>query len=414
MIPEMVAGGPTMRPKHFLPPACGLLALTIFSSWPLSLAANRPGNDFAVHEWGTFTSIAGSDGKAITWSPLDGSNDLPAFVEHFRDNTLKASLAGTVRMETPVMYFYGARKMKVSVKVDFAKGLITEWYPHASERTPAASNTPTPPGRLFEQAFAGGSISWNSITLDPSLAPNFPREAAPSRYYAARATAAIPLRVATANGTETEKFLFYRGVSAFEVPIAATTTDGKITARDLTTQPIPEVILFERRGDKVGYRIGGALSDGATLELPELTANVDLLETELRAMLIRQGLYPDEASAMVATWRDSWFEEGSRLIYAVPAQFVNSILPLDIDPTPAHTVRVFVGRTELITPATEQAVEAALKTQDDTTLAKYGRFLTPIFEEIVRRKDKTDADALRSLDAFYLSRQYKKTLAPVQ
>ncbi len=35
-------------------------------------------------------------------------------------------------------------------------------------------------------------------------------------------------------------------------------------------------------------------------------------------MLIAQGLYQDEAQAMLETWRDSWFEEGSRLLYIVP------------------------------------------------------------------------------------------------
>ena len=35
-----------------------------------------------VHEWGTFTSIAGTEGQAVEWSPLTGSTDLPGFVEH--------------------------------------------------------------------------------------------------------------------------------------------------------------------------------------------------------------------------------------------------------------------------------------------------------------------------------------------
>src|SRR5262249_39318884 len=41
-----------------------------------------------VHEWGTFTSVAGKDGAAIEWRPLDGSRDLPNFVfvtENLRD-----------------------------------------------------------------------------------------------------------------------------------------------------------------------------------------------------------------------------------------------------------------------------------------------------------------------------------------
>ena len=38
---------------------------------------------------------------------------------------------GLVSMETPVVYFYTDRDTKVTLKVDFPKGWITEWYPFA-------------------------------------------------------------------------------------------------------------------------------------------------------------------------------------------------------------------------------------------------------------------------------------------
>jgi hypothetical protein len=45
-------------------------------------------------------------------------------------------------------------------------------------------------------------------------------------------------------------------------------------------------------------------------------------------------------------------------------------------------VRVFVGRLELITPATERAVEDALAAHDLPAITKYGRFLEPIMEQM--------------------------------
>src|SRR5437588_7901990 len=87
--------------------------------------------DLTVHEWGTFTSIAGSTGQAVEWTPLNGT-DLPGFVEHFGWAGFKIGLRGTVRMETPVLYFYSPRDLTLSVHVAFSRGLITEWYPHAS------------------------------------------------------------------------------------------------------------------------------------------------------------------------------------------------------------------------------------------------------------------------------------------
>jgi hypothetical protein len=184
-----------------------------------------------------------------------------------------------------------------------------------------------------------------------------------------------------------EKFLFYRGVANFAVPVSARLTDGgQMLIENLGEEEIPEVILFERRGEKAGFRIGGAVKDRAILELPALTETVDSLGRALEGLLVSRGLYQDEAHAMVETWRNSWFEEGSRLLYLAPSGFVNAVLPLAIRPAPVETVRVFVGRLELVTPATEQTVERALATHDGATLSKYGRFLEPILQTMMRKE----------------------------
>jgi hypothetical protein len=107
---------------------------------------------------------------------------------------------------------------------------------------------------------------------------------------------------------------------------------------------------------------------------------------------------------MVDTWRDSWFEEGTRLLYIVPRATVDAMLPLDIKPHPIETARVFVGRLELITPATTADVKRALETRDRSTLLKYGRFLLPIAQRIV-------ADPAAGLDARGLEQFIYGTLA---
>ena len=373
--------------------AGGLLFLAIVLSAHLS-RAQKPtaSSDFAVHEWGTFSSIAGSNGQAIRWLPLSGNNDLPSFVEHFSSAGFKAGLNGTVRMETPVMYFYTPRKMTAAVSVRFAKGVITEWYPHASSVEPSARLNDV---SLYEKGFTEGRVVWNSVALDPGAVPDLPRDGQSSRYYTARLTSATPLSVESPNGKQPEKFLFYRGVSTFSVPISALVLpEGNVTVRSSSGEAIPKIILFERRGTRVGYRVRDAMDTEATLETPELTGTVEAAENELETALIAQGLYPDEARAMIETWNDSWFEEGSRLIYIVPERFVDTMLPLAISPAPEQRARVFVGRLELITPGTEKAVESALASHDEATLAKYGRFLEPILNEI-EQIDTAHANALR-------------------
>jgi hypothetical protein len=339
-----------------------------------------------VHEWGTFTSVAGRDGAAVDWLPLTGSIDLPKFVEHLGPIAFKSGLRGTVRMETPVLYFYSPQETSVSVKVGFSKGVITEWYPHASQVQSAeavmTANT--------KQQHPDGSISWNSVLVEPTAAGEFPHDSRDDRYYSARETSANPLLIKTSAGAQHEKFLFYRGVASFRVPLLAETgADNVVHFETLGSDPTPAVILFERRGNKVGYRLLSTVAHLAELNSPELSSSIDSLTADLEKLLVAQGLFQDEARAMVKTWQDSWFEEGSRLLYILPQQFVDSILPLNIQPAPAKITRVFVGRSELVTPATERAIESALEKNDRVTLAKYGRFLEPILKTM--KQTETDA-----------------------
>jgi hypothetical protein len=383
-----------------------LLAVTALSALSIAGPAHgRRGQSdprLAAHEWGTFTSIAGADGQPIEWLPVQfpGPPELPSFVEHFRNAIGKALLRGTVRMETPVIYFYTAHETSVSVHVSFSKGLITEWYPHATRVQPS---TPLPITALYEP-HDDGSIAWDSTTVAPNLATDFPRDNAASHYYAARETAATPLSVRAPSGDQHEKFLFYRGISTVSLPFSAKVlSSSKIQFDNRTHQPIPALIIFERRGDKLGYHMLTSVQDQAILETPSVTGTFDSLGSDLEDILVSQGLYRDEAHAMLETWRDSWFEEGSRLFYIVPRPYLDSILPLSINPAPAQLVRAFVGRFEIVTPATQQSIEAALASHDRATLKKYGRFLNPIFNIIVENQpDRNRAQRLSDdLDAFY-------------
>jgi hypothetical protein len=123
-----------------------------------------------------------------------------------------------------------------------------------------------------------------------------------------------------------------------------------LIVKSLSGDEIPNAILFERRGEWVGYRLTGALTDEIALSPPVLNGSLDSLHGDLEEILVGQGLYRDEAHAMVETWKDSWFEEGSRLIYIVPCGFIDNVLPVTIDPEPGQVVRVFVARLEIVTP----------------------------------------------------------------
>jgi hypothetical protein len=260
------------------------------------------------------------------------------------------------------------------VRVTFPQGNLTEWYPQASRES-------------------GGTLEWKNLKIEPGTSPALPMEPAASRYYAARAVDAAPV----ADGSQHEKFLFYRGVGKFKVPISARVSeDGKIAISNRGVDPVPMMMLFENRGGHIGYRPAGALAtDSVTLDRPRLDAAMPQLRSDLQNALIAAGLFPKEAQAMVETWRDSWFEEGSRLIYIVPAHTVDELLPLQVDPTPVRTTRVFVGRIELITPATMAAVQQAMAANDRSIVTRYGRFIDPILNRITARHMADATEAFR-------------------
>ena len=103
---------------------------------------------------------------------------------------------------------------------------------------------------------------------------------------------------------------------------------------------------------------------------------------------------------MVETWQDSWFEEGSRLIYIVPSAAVDAILPLQVEPAPSQTVRVVVGRIELVTPATKRSVESAIAKSDWPALDRYSRFLGPILKRIYSENPSKGSEIKHLLQNF--------------
>src|SRR6185295_8390581 len=85
---------------------------------PAGFAASivQPDNALVVHEWGTFTSVAAENGDPVSWAPLSGPTDLPCFVHRLGGRNIKVA-ARTVRMETPVLYFYAGRPLTLAVHV---------------------------------------------------------------------------------------------------------------------------------------------------------------------------------------------------------------------------------------------------------------------------------------------------------
>ena len=392
-----------------LPSIFCLAALPIFAV--LGFQSASPQQDLVVHEWGTFTTVAGSDGAALEWRPLLGkTSDLPGFVygsgrsgadaglrfgvlckvcghagcgcgDHCQPDdkgncNCKGCIKGTVRMETPVIYFYTKKKQRVSLRVDFPGGTITEWYPKA---------------RRIDHG-----IDWGTIELQPDYEGGFPTEPGRNHYYPARETDAVPVQICSSNKPtkEHEKFLFYRGVGTFPLPLEASLVRDRLRLENRSQQIVPAVLVFDHRQDQIRISVLKQRTPGKQiLDLPGEISNTQTVQKILRKLLVEQGLYPKEARAMVQTWKDHWFTKGLRVFYLLPTQATEAILPLAITPKPKAIVRVLVGRIEILTQKRRQEIrklatglgdpDFGVREKATQALIRVGRFAAPVLEKIL-------------------------------
>lgn len=368
---------------------------------------------FTAHEWGTFTSVQGADGVQLEWNPFVAP-DLPPFVYNVNRTALdprarsyplylaKTAVRSLQRMETPVIYFYSDRERTVDVTVQFPNGHITEWYPQLN---PDSFKTP---GRITK-------LVWDRVTVlpraqHPNLEAQLPTHAAPSHYFPAREAEADYLRREPAKDAkpELESLLFYRGVGYFTAPLAVSMPGETKTLhlKNNGAEPLGNLFVLQVTGDRANFSFVSSLATGATQEvtLPcsrssqPLNEVAEKLGAEMRRALVREGLFEREAAAMVKTWRDSWFaEQGVRVLYTLPRAWTDRTLPLTVTPMPRQTVRVMVGRAEVITPAIENAVLAQLQRfiaaepgarpqiAADARALGLGRFLEPTVRRLAGR-----------------------------
>jgi hypothetical protein len=387
-----------------------------------------------VHEWGTFTSMQGANGAS-----LDGlqheTESLPAFVHsrfpngstpspfHAYGDTSLGVPAQHVnsKMETPVMYFYSSTPRHVDVHVDFEGGVMTQWYPRATT-LPAFADDPNAPNAALDVAgIPRSSLDW-SIALTPldRPMPTIPDVSSDDPWSFARDVQAASVTTTDGGATnESERYLFYRGLGRLDLPVRVeVATKDIVVVHDVSEETIPAAFVL----DVDSYGRGRFISLGAlagrsskahvwsneSKPREDEAALVADLSKEMSAALVAQGLFADEANAMVKTWSKTWFAaEGTRVLYLEPRALIDRVLPLRIDPTPDALVRVIVGRNEFLTVEACDEVKQALKDRLSTNvavqtianarLARLGRFLEPAVRLV--GSSTNDPDVRKSAEA---------------
>jgi hypothetical protein len=167
---------------------------------------------------------------------------------------------------------------------------------------------------------------------------------------------------------EGERYLFYRGVAALGALLQTRHARGPV---QLMSPPlawleaealvVPRIWLVEVDSEgAIAFREQGALTLRKAAPGKELArlrrftaadsspANLKPLRASLKTALIGQGLFADEAEAMLDTWKRGYFEKpGLRVFYLVPREWTEHFLPLTLS-VPARVNRVLVGRIELL------------------------------------------------------------------
>jgi hypothetical protein len=175
--------------------------------------------------------------------------------------------------------------------------------------------------------------------------------------------------VITAND-EAEKYLFYRGVAHLDAPLVVQQQKDRLTVsvrkgETLLAQFPPSWLVRVLPDGRVWHRalpLGEVRNGRITLPLPRddigaARGNLDALRRELENALIAQGLFADEARAMLETWQLSYFaSEGERVFFLLPQAWTDTHLPLSIS-VPSDVTRVMMGRIELISARQRAALE---------------------------------------------------------
>ncbi|MCA9508212.1 MAG: hypothetical protein KC505_07330 [Myxococcales bacterium] len=399
-----------------------LLSIIIFASFA------RNAESLIVHEWGTFTSFMGSDGVRLSGMHHE-EEKLPTFVYGFHNpqagpllqtslrycgkvpceflesisHSLSASdvmpknpigVGVTQKMETPVIYFYGKEGQHVKVDIDFPQGIISQYYPKAHTYSPSYDSATT---------LGPSRFSFNVKLLAKNLVEDLARTSANSIWNPSRKVKSNTIE----SEGEKEKFIFYRGVGDFDAKIVVKNRRGALYIKNNTQSLIKSAFILNFDGQSGVIKAIGAIgdeekivsiADSSTRLL--FAAYVQQAKSMIEAALIKDGLFSDEARALVNTWERSYFATpGIRVLYVLPRSQSDEIIPLCITPTPSSVVRSMVGRIEVMTTDEEEDGLKLIASLDSFNPKKmFGHFYEPKLRRLLAlAQQRNEASSVKKI-----------------
>lgn len=341
-----------------------------------------------VHEWGTFTELQDAAGNPLPRVNTD-DEPVPAFVHGFGASLLRTGNFGkrlpfeyndlTVRLETPVIYFYPPSNcelpMTVDVHVGLRNGWLSEFYPNAKYTAPGLKDA-----RRIKPG-SQGTLTWKRLKIGGD---GFFPQTDEAVWLHPRNTRSA---VVTNQSGESEKYLFYRGVGEFSGPVRVQTNRqsmnlqiGLEQARMQGSVPVQAWLVQVREDGALAFRqitdVSSTTVVSYRFDSSEFDAHgISRLRRSMHASLVANGLYSDEASSMLSTWNRAYFQApGLRFFYVVPKSWVEEQMPLTITGD-TQIQRVMVGRIELISDSQVELVRQLRLCEQESP--EWLRALTP-------------------------------------
>lgn len=296
--------------------------------------------NFEVHEWGLFQVHTAGEDVATT-------EGLAAGVLAGPERTLRnqaEALEGTMLLEKPVLYFHLHQEspVTVDVAVSMVGSEVVEHYPPADVQA--------------------ARVRWQRVQLRPNNcdSPHFPMVHHDRDEMAGGDAPEINelVHYATADGACLDyhgieyDHLFYRlaGRSP-QLPLQVVRTpDGAVQIRWLQPGVDMGAAFRVRRRDGVLFsgEVIPFMADQVELPRPDSHEHTVAARTWFGRVAGAIGLSEDEVRVFAAAWDDELFaDEGDdrdSVVFFLPPDLVQTIVPLEVTPTPARTVRVMALR----------------------------------------------------------------------
>jgi len=342
--------------------------------------ADPPVKGFLVHEWGVFrvhddVELANADLRA-EW---DG---LPTFVygQTMRRDFPRHWDRVQVEVLKPVIYLHAPRPMAAELRVDFPSGVPAVWWP--ATENPAYHGNELEPPRKPERPVR--SLQWKLHLQQPpwkSSPPVGPKPLSRGHWMQALREVKCDDVYAPAGernvGLEREKFVYYDGVLPAIQVLSVKPEGGRATLTNLAKFTTFDVWVVDNR-DPSNPRVGRLPRlDASESKDVDLTPAVreprrdDFADAALTAQLKAAGLNDDEAAALTTIWADDLFRgPGLTLLYRVPQEEYDRLLPLTVRPRPEKVVRVGLVQQVPVDQEMAERVARLVKQLDDDRFEK--------------------------------------------